>query len=605
MELVYLWVEDYKNIYREGFNFSPNFECEFFPIYEKYRDENGEEKEKLQDNCELKITPKENPLKDFFGKNINVTAIVGENGSGKSSIAEILGLFTWDEDINNKSFLVFFNEKEFLFKKRNTGEKIFFTVVNNTKFNYKNTYIAREVFSIYFANEISTFLNKNKFINLKYYDEFDANCDKRAYFMTNNKLSITKEANLKYETFNKRFYELLKEDINIFDYINQKFIFDKFHHELHLYEFGAWIVDDYELLDKLNIKLRGNTIFEESIGDSNYESIFLKIIILFRLSFIKKSIKKEIKINDLKNRFSKKIINIDDYEYINNIIDGTSKDSVYDRKNIIEILERYQYVDGEIWIEKDYHEIKENIHYENKLLKVLIENFNRMNFFNSSDREYNYLSLSTGEKEYLNLLTNYIYNLKKLEDNKKFVFIFDEPDLGLHPSWQKRLVNDILYYANIHKYNKLQLIMSSHSPFILSDLPKQNVIFLEKDEKTGNCINASNKVDINPFGANIHTLLSHGFFMKNGLMGEFAKNKIDEVIKYLNTNQKSTITNDKEAQNIINIIGEPIIKKELQRMLKNKTELESHENVAKIQDEIEVLKKRIEELEKKKNNVSQ
>ncbi|MDZ7818513.1 MAG: hypothetical protein U5K55_07810 [Aliarcobacter sp.] len=50
----------------------------------------------------------------------------------------------------------------------------------------------------------------------------------------------------------------------------------------------------------------------------------------------------------------------------------------------------------------------------------------------------------------------------------------------------------------------------------------------------GNCINATDKVDINPFGANIHTLLSHGFFMKDGLMGEFAKGKIDLAIKYLN-----------------------------------------------------------------------
>ena len=27
MELVYLWVEKYKNIEKQGFNFSPRFEC--------------------------------------------------------------------------------------------------------------------------------------------------------------------------------------------------------------------------------------------------------------------------------------------------------------------------------------------------------------------------------------------------------------------------------------------------------------------------------------------------------------------------------------------------------------------------------------------------
>jgi len=29
MELVYLWVEDYKNIKKQGFNFSPWFHCEY------------------------------------------------------------------------------------------------------------------------------------------------------------------------------------------------------------------------------------------------------------------------------------------------------------------------------------------------------------------------------------------------------------------------------------------------------------------------------------------------------------------------------------------------------------------------------------------------
>ena len=75
MELVYLWVESYKNIEKQGFNFSPNFECEFIPVYEN---------DKLSEKSELKITPKENPLKDFFGKDINITAIVGENRKRKN-----------------------------------------------------------------------------------------------------------------------------------------------------------------------------------------------------------------------------------------------------------------------------------------------------------------------------------------------------------------------------------------------------------------------------------------------------------------------------------------------------------------------------------------
>ena len=131
-------------------------------------------------------------------------------------------------------------------------------------------------------------------------------------------------------------------------------------------------------------------------------------------------------------------------------------------------------------------------------------------------------------------------------------------------------------------------MITTHSPFLLSDLPKENVIFLEKDRYTEECINATNKIDINPFGANIHSLLSHGFFMQDGLMGEFAKSKIEDVINYLN-DKESTIKNNDEAQKLLNIIGEPVIKNQLQKMLDSK-------RLSKI-DEIDIIKNQIKELQ--------
>ena len=88
--MVYLWVEDYKNIKKQGFNFSPRFDCKFYDEY----DDHG----KLEDNCKLEIIEKKEDeyIKDFFGENINVTAIVGKNGSGKSSLFESFD-FSWKE----------------------------------------------------------------------------------------------------------------------------------------------------------------------------------------------------------------------------------------------------------------------------------------------------------------------------------------------------------------------------------------------------------------------------------------------------------------------------------------------------------------------------
>jgi len=53
MELIYLWVEDYKNIHKQGFNFSPRFTCDY--NYEKN---------------ELTIKENDDYIENFFGENI-------------------------------------------------------------------------------------------------------------------------------------------------------------------------------------------------------------------------------------------------------------------------------------------------------------------------------------------------------------------------------------------------------------------------------------------------------------------------------------------------------------------------------------------------------
>ena len=72
MELVYLWVEEYKNIKKEGFNFSPRFKCKYDEV-----------------NNELTIDENKEYV-SIFPDNINVTAIIGENGSGKSTLFEVI-----------------------------------------------------------------------------------------------------------------------------------------------------------------------------------------------------------------------------------------------------------------------------------------------------------------------------------------------------------------------------------------------------------------------------------------------------------------------------------------------------------------------------------
>jgi len=67
----------------------------------------------------------------------------------------------------------------------------------------------------------------------------------------------------------------------------------------------------------------------------------------------------------------------------------------------------------------------------------------------------------------------------------ELLFLFDEPEVALHPNWQKQYLNEVITLFQKMK-KEYQFIFTSHSPFLLSDIPKQNIIFLDKDEN-GKC----------------------------------------------------------------------------------------------------------------------
>lgn len=193
------------------------------------------------------------------------------------------------------------------------------------------------------------------------------------------------------------------------------------------------------------------------------------------------------------------------------------------------------------------------------------------------ENEKSFNTLSGGQKLFFTFMVNMMYEVSNLiqEDKYKTINLFlDEVEASYHPNWQKEFIKNISKaLENIDlKDKKINLFFSTHSPFILSDLPKKNVIFLKKDENE-NCKNVTKEINIDTFGANIHTLLSHGFFMKDGLMGEFAKGKIKEIKEFYDNHKdlkKDDVTfQDKKSEyeskkynfrNIQNIIGEPFLK---------------------------------------------
>ena len=112
------------------------------------------------------------------------------------------------------------------------------------------------------------------------------------------------------------------------------------------------------------------------------------------------------------------------------------------------------------------------------------------------------------------------------------------------------------------------------------------------DLEDGNCINVSKHIKLKTFGANIHTLLSNGFFMSDGLMGEFAKSKISEILDFLNDKKKLETIQKEQIKPIIESIGEDFLRNKLltlyyKKFTNDKKEIEK-----------QILKNRIDELQK-------
>ena len=203
--------------------------------------------------------------------------------------------------------------------------------------------------------------------------------------------------------------------------------------------------------------------------------------------------------------------------------------------------------------------------------------------FIDSRKNLEYSSLSQGEKEVLDIRFKIVNELNKSSKINNLI-LFDEPTNSFHPQWQK---NFLKYLVDVFSDKNIHFIITSHSPFILSDLPKENIIFLEKGKQVYPFDDGKQT-----FGSNIHTLLSHGFFMKDGLMGKFAKEKINDVYRFL-TDEESNIKTKEEAQNIISLIGEPLIQKQIEDIYNRKFQIKSKDEI------IQELQNKIAELEKK------
>lgn len=183
--------------------------------------------------------------------------------------------------------------------------------------------------------------------------------------------------------------------------------------------------------------------------------------------------------------------------------------------------------------------------------------------------------MSAGERQYLYTFSTYIYhvlNLLSIQESHRVRYrninlILDEVEICFHPEFQRRFVYELLGYIKrlfMNRNASFNILIATHSPFILSDIPQSNILYLEDGKMVM-------PEDIkNPFAANICDILYQSFFLKQGFVGEFARKKIKHIIERLLPGGYFLDDSEAEYHLLMELIGDPFLKMQLQQLYEDR-----------------------------------
>lgn len=191
-------------------------------------------------------------------------------------------------------------------------------------------------------------------------------------------------------------------------------------------------------------------------------------------------------------------------------------------------------------------------------------------------------SLSSGERQIAYIISNFVYhvvNINSVHYNNvdvvaklpllkyKYInVIFDEIELYFHPDLQRRflfLIVEALKTIHIEHIEGINILLVTHSPFVLSDLPKSNVLALS---------NTNEDVVGETFCANIQEMLGQNFFMEYS-MGKIAQKQVEEIFciyNHIAGNEHVEISEEdwQRFSYVTSIVGDEYLHTSLSRVMK-------------------------------------
>ncbi|MEL4886922.1 AAA family ATPase [Pectobacterium betavasculorum] len=533
-------------------------------------------------------------LSNFFGSNISdVTAIVGRNGVGKSTLLNILGLQRLDHnDLYRNEEAVWFclyHIKDDDFAIEGVSPKNFFSdgihQVNEGYFAYSfklsddiiiynNTL---QEYSVDFHNSVSVLYNPNVNVRNRFDREYGNYGFKRAYINHKNSYVYL------FLCDDKNVFELNKNNINFLLKVPANFKNTDTNSGVRLSVFNE---RNFYTADFIPVPGRKKTPRLENAKQNYILHLIESVINDYFLNTIKPTnlgVVDEPVDQQLVDKFLYKL----NKKYTGDMLDYTSI-----KNYLIDVMQRFKKIAQEAIGIDEIIEWGDVVNYLEALptewfsrsgryymvsipctklefkpeIVDLMDEFDKPAFVTSVRLEQP--TMSSGQQALVSKIASIHAEIKFQISNmgvKNIILLLDEYEEHLHPEWSRLFFS---YLVNLLEEFKdsatTQIILATHSPYIISDLPKENVIKLTYDGE-------SRTVDEChfAFGSNIYDIICDSFFLNN-TMGEFARLKIDKMIKQLMSDESLSDIMHEQYQCLIDMIDDSYLRSHLQNMLDTK-----------------------------------
>lgn len=625
---IYMYVKEYKGLKDFEITFDNNYEIKY-----------NRDKDTLSINkkCESANNNVENfySIDKTIGNIDSVNLLIGKNGSGKTSILEVLNMNYFDKKKRKNYFDKLKIEINYIILYKSSKD--------DENFIFEKQYIAKKITK---RKEIEEIRIEEEI----YESQDDGNCiEKTGVLKFSFKEKIMKaamrEAKFEQENRGETRTSIYKLNIGlengskgkIYNYLvnaNKGENFENSYLTLqipNLYEAEKITeikekiidvnsnerIDDFIRLYDINKNNLKNTIL------SNYFNFIYSEIIWRNLrenSKTKKELKERKKellklLNNESSVYRKFEILLEEYENsINNIIKFSKEkygiiEKVADLiDNIVSKIESANEMDIEN-NDEIIRKFKISCKDENKEVLELLKEYDDfhipkieekkrylIDFGNSLFKEVEFIKieeegLSDGEKIKLGYFSTLYSILNGEFKNKKYVtLLFDEVETYLHPEWSRRFLYELIEELGRYEDKKFKLIFATHSPFLIADVLAKDCIYLEKENGK---IEAKIHNDVKTFGANIIDLFKNTMFLES-TFGKFATEKIKGIVDKIEKAEKYSDIKP-EVDFIIGEIGEKLISNKLKSMIESKFKNKDEEYYKK---KIEEYQKKLDELKK-------